>query len=106
MPLKIPEVISYLPYKCGLCDVATETLESIRDHCLSCHEISCQFKCSLCDVVSDNKAQVEGHCEEKHGSTSVMMRIYYVDPTSTSNMDANTSGKYYITLSPRRVQST
>ena len=28
----LPEVISYLPYKCGLCDHASETLEAIREH--------------------------------------------------------------------------
>ena len=85
----LPEVISYLPYKCGLCDHASETLEAIREHSRTGHEINCQFKCSLCDVSSDNKAEVEKHCQDKHGSTSVMMRIYYVDPTSISNLDQN-----------------
>ena len=87
-----PEVISYLPYKCGLCDHASETLEAIREHSRSGHEIHCQFKCSLCDVASDNKAEVEKHCQDTHGSTSVMMRIYHVDPTSISNLDPNVAG--------------
>ena len=88
-----PEVISYLPYRCGLCDHASETIEKIRQHCGSFHEINSQFKCSLCDVASDNKAETEGHCQAVHGTTSIMMRIFYVDPTSTSNMDTSTAGK-------------
>lgn len=85
VPNAEPEVISYLPYKCGLCEHASETLELIRAHCSSSHDITNQFKCSLCDVVSDNKAQVENHCESTHNSLSVMMRIYYVDPSSSTN---------------------
>ena len=79
------EVIKYQPYRCGLCDFAAETIEGIRDHCLSVHEIGNQFKCSLCDFSSDNKSEVEGHCK-----SSLIMRIFYVDPTSTSNLDSNT----------------
>ena len=79
------EVIKYQPYRCGLCDFAAETIEGIRDHCLSVHEIGNQFKCSLCDFSSDNKSEVEGHCK-----SSLIMRIFYVDPTSTSNLDGNT----------------
>ena len=79
------EVIKYQPYRCGLCDFAAETIEGIRDHCLSVHEIGNQFKCSLCDFSSDNKSEVEGHCK-----SSLIMRIFYVDPTSTSNLDTNT----------------
>ena len=44
-------------------------------------------------MASDNKAEVEKHCQDKHGSTSVMMRIYYVDPTSISNLDPNVASK-------------
>ena len=79
----------------GLCDHASETLDAIREHSRSGHEILCQFKCSLCDVASDNKSEVEKHCQDKHGSTSVMMRIYYVDPTSISNLDPNITGKTF-----------
>ena len=39
------------------------------------------------------ECEVKKHCQEKHGSTSVMMRIYYVDPTSISNLDPNVTGK-------------
>ena len=87
------EVIKYQPYKCGLCDMASETIKGIRDHCLSVHENPNQFKCSLCDFSSDNKSQVEIHCDSSHNTTSkssLMMRIFYVDPTSTSNLDGNT----------------
>ena len=45
-------------------------------------------------MASDNKSEVEKHCQDKHGSTSVMMRIYYVDPTSISNLDPNITGKF------------
>ena len=79
----------------GLCDQASENLDAIHKHSRSGHEILCQFKCSLCDVASDNKSEVEKHCQDKHGSTSVMMRIYYVDPTSISNLDPNITGKTF-----------
>ena len=87
------EIIKYQPYKCGLCDIAAETIEIIRNHCAQIHETSHQFKCSLCDFSSDNKSSVENHCEQNHSDSKVvMMRIFYVDPTSTSNLDTASSG--------------
>ena len=47
MKKKDPEntrVSSYEPYKCGLCDVSSETVESIRIHCSEVHEMTKQFK--------------------------------------------------------------
>ena len=79
---QLPSEITYQPYKCGLCDHASETIEAIRDHCCNVHEIKHQFKCLFCDTASDNKSEIEEHCVLKH-STSTMMRTFYVDPTST-----------------------
>lgn len=84
--VKEAPIVPYQPYKCGLCDLATETIEAVREHCASVHEISLQFKCSLCDVASDNKAEVEVHSEASHALT-IMMRIFYVDPTSNAPID-------------------
>ena len=42
--------VKYQPYKCGLCEHATETMEAIREHCLTTHEIKHQFKCLFCDI--------------------------------------------------------
>ena len=78
--------VKYQPYKCGLCDqFAAETIEVIRDHCSTVHEIKHQFKCLFCDTASDNKSEMENHCDLKH-STSVLMRIFYVDGTGTSTV--------------------
>ena len=85
-----PEVVvKYLPYKCGLCDLAAETIEVIREHCSTVHEIKNQFKCLFCDTASDNKSEMENHCDQKH-STSVLMRIFYVDGTGTSTVTSST----------------
>ena len=56
----------HLPYKCGLCDSAEETLEGIKRHCRTVHEIGSQFKCSLCDLSSDTKTEVEEHFANRH----------------------------------------
>ena len=56
----------HLPYKCGLCDSAEETLEGIKRHCRTVHEIGSQFKCSLCDLSSDTKTEVEEHFASQH----------------------------------------
>ena len=66
--VKEAEIIKYQPYKCGLCDNAAETIEVIREHCLTVHETSNQFKCSLCDFSSDNRNIVETHCEQNHNN--------------------------------------
>eukprot|EP00090_Calanus_glacialis_P018800 TRINITY_DN29123_c0_g1_i1.p1 TRINITY_DN29123_c0_g1~~TRINITY_DN29123_c0_g1_i1.p1 ORF type:complete len:3087 (-),score=783.11 TRINITY_DN29123_c0_g1_i1:152-8311(-) len=79
------KVSSYEPYKCGLCDLSSETVEAIRTHCREVHEMTKQFKCGMCNLMSDKKQEIEKHFSVKHSSVSFcMLKIFYVDP-STSN---------------------
>jgi hypothetical protein len=71
----------YLPYKCGLCDSAVETLDAIKSHIGSVHEILRQFKCSMCEFSSDAKTELETHFKEAHPkATFCMIRSFFVDP--------------------------
>ena len=76
-------VAIYKPYRCGLCEFSTETIEEIRNHCREVHNIDSQYKCGLCSFVSDSKQEIEKHVKDKHpGSMSAIVRIFYVDPTT------------------------
>merc|ERR1711915_230733 len=76
---------SYEPFKCGLCDFSSETVEAIREHCKNVHEMEKQFKCGMCSLMSDKKQEIEKHFALQHPKINVcMLKIFYVDP-STSN---------------------
>ncbi len=77
--VKLDAPVVYQPYKCGLCDLAHEDIQGIREHCKNIHEVEHQFKCSVCDTSSDNRAEIEAHCEAKKVN---LMRIFYADPSS------------------------
>lgn len=81
----------YEPYKCGLCDFAEETVEGIRSHCSSVHEMAQQFKCGLCAYGTDSKPELEAHFSSTHPASASkktnfsMIRIFYIDPSSTDS---------------------
>ena len=78
------EPYKYLPWKCGLCEAAEETIEEIKEHCVKIHELERQFKCSLCEQTSDIKAEIETHYVESHPDlgTREVIRIFFVDPSN------------------------
>jgi len=87
-------ICSYEPYKCGLCDVTSETVEAIRAHCLEVHEMTKQFKCGMCNLMSDQKQEMEKHFTTKHQNVNFcMLKIFYVDPSTTNEYITEEKGK-------------
>ena len=83
--------LRYEPFKCGICDVSTETREAIVAHCVEVHEVSNQYKCAFCAFSANAKGDVEKHCGNAHARYSVtVLKAHHVDPTTINNNSAGT----------------
>merc|ERR1740123_1091656 len=73
----------YKPYKCGLCEFSSETVQEIRGHLSEVHNIHHQYKCGLCKFESDVRSEMEDHVRSQHpGGQASLVRTFYVDPTT------------------------
>ena len=76
-------IATYKPYRCGLCDFSSETVEEIRGHLYEVHSIHHQYKCGLCKFESDVRSDMEDHVGNQHpGGQASLVRTFYVDPTT------------------------
>ena len=75
-------IAQYTPFKCGLCEHATETIDRIQEHCREQHNMDQQFKCGLCPGQADTKLEMESHVREVHQGHGLhsMVRVFYIDP--------------------------
>ncbi len=82
----------YLPFKCGLCDAATETEEAVRRHSSEVHGFRARFKCVHCAETGEDKAQLEAHTRREHGGLLVgdaaVARVFYIDQYSSDGCSA------------------
>ena len=73
----------YKPYKCGLCEFSSETVQEMRGHLSEVHNIQHQYKCGLCKFESDVRSEMEDHVRNQHpGGQASLVRTFYVDPTT------------------------
>ena len=76
-------IATYKPYRCGLCEFISETVEEMRGHLSEVHSIHHQYKCGLCKFESDVRSEMEDHVSKHHpGGQASMVRTFYVDPTT------------------------
>ncbi len=73
--------IQYLPFKCGLCDFAGESLELVKAHCASVHGVRSAFKCALCPFTSNDRGEMAAH---EHRN---FVRSFFIDQTSNVGLD-------------------
>ena len=76
-------VAVYKPFRCGLCDFSSETVEEMRGHLAEVHSIHHQYKCGLCKFETDARSEMEEHVSSQHpGGQASMIRTFFVDPTT------------------------
>ena len=80
-------VVSYEPFKCGICDISTHNMQDILSHCKSSHELSDQYKCAFCTFTSDLKSDVELHYTKLHPHyLPTVLKLYFVDPSTCTQV--------------------
>ena len=89
-----PLVVSYQPFKCGICDISTHTLEEVLEHIKIGHEITQQYKCAFCTFTSDAKVDVDAHYSKVHPHyLATVLKMYFVDPSTCTQENDSVNRK-------------
>ena len=82
--------ITYRPFRCGICDTAHITKDSILEHIEAAHGLVGQFKCIFCMFTSTNKSTIAAHFKSTHADQSQnvgfnTIPLYYIDQYNVSS---------------------